>query len=122
MIFFIAEVHAMPHCVKPINLAPTVAQDSEHSDATVFMPHSGLGGLLEFVDCVPHYLFRTSSPQSSGTTTKTCIVSATVKYGLDQSDILSRNREEAVEMLKSHLLWRNRRDDIIQLTKTQREL
>jgi hypothetical protein len=93
------------------NLAATMAQDSEHLDTTVFMPHSGLGGLSEYLDCIPHYLFRTSSPRSSGTTTKTCIASAAVKHHLDQSDILSRDREEAVEMLKSHFLWQNRADD-----------
>jgi hypothetical protein len=80
-----------------------MAQDSEHLDTIVFMPHSGLEGLSEYVDCIPHYLFRTSSPRSSGTTTKTCIASAAVKYHLDQSDMLSRDREEAVEMLKSPL-------------------
>jgi hypothetical protein len=87
-----------------------MAQDSEHLGTTVFMPHSGLGGLSEYVDCIPHYLFRTSSPRSCGTTTETCIASA-VKHHLDQSDILSRDREEAVEMLESHFLWQNRMDD-----------
>jgi hypothetical protein len=80
-----------------------MAQDSEHLETTVFMPHSGLGRVSDYVDCIPHYLFRTSSPQSSGTTTKTCIASAAVKYHLDRSDMLSRDREEAVEMLKSPL-------------------
>ncbi|KAJ6197787.1 hypothetical protein J3E72DRAFT_192261 [Bipolaris maydis] len=88
-----------------------MAQYSEHVETTIFMPHSALGGLSKYVDCIPHYLFRTSSPRSSGTTTKTCVASAAVKHHLDQSDILCRDREEAVEMLKSHLLWQNRTND-----------
>ncbi|KAI9788031.1 MAG: hypothetical protein M1835_002521 [Candelina submexicana] len=92
-----------------------MAQDSEHLDTTVFMPHGRLGGLSEYLDCIPHYLFRTSSPRSNSTTTKTFtktfIASAAVKHHLDQSDILGRYWEEAVEMLKSHLLWQNRTND-----------
>lgn len=75
------------------------------------MPCGRLGGLSEYFDCIPHYLFRTSSPRSSGTTTRTFIASAAVKNHLDQSDILGRYWKEAVEMLKSHLLWQNRTDD-----------
>lgn len=93
------------------NLAAIMAQDREHLDTTVFMPHGRLGSLSEYFDRIPHYLFRTSSPRSSGITTKTFIASAAVKHHLDQSDILCRYWEEAVEMLKSHLLWQNRTDD-----------
>ncbi|KAH9866075.1 hypothetical protein J1614_008639 [Plenodomus biglobosus] len=95
----------------PSNLASVMAQDSKGLDTTLFMPHDTLGGLSECFDCIPHYLFRTSSPQSSGTTTKTFIASAAVKNHLDQSDILGRPWEEAVKILKSHLLWQNRTDD-----------
>ena len=92
-------------------LAARMAHDNENSDTTIFMPHDMLGGLSEYFDCIPHYLFRTSSPQSRGATTKTFIASAAVKHHLNQSDILGRYWEEAVEMLKSHLLWQNRTDD-----------
>ncbi|OAL54019.1 hypothetical protein IQ07DRAFT_560609 [Pyrenochaeta sp. DS3sAY3a] len=88
-----------------------MAQDIEHVDPTVFMPHGSLGGLSGYFDRIPHYLFRTSSPRSSGTTTETIVASAAVKHHLDQSDILGRYWEEAVEMLESHLLWQNRMDD-----------
>jgi hypothetical protein len=88
-----------------------MAQDFERVDPTIFMPHGGLEGLSEYLDCIPHYLFRASSPRSSGTTTKNLIASAAAKYGLDRSDILGRHWEKAVEMIKSHLLWQNCTDD-----------
>ncbi|EDU47528.1 hypothetical protein PtrSN002B_000889 [Pyrenophora tritici-repentis] len=74
---------------------------------TLFMPSGELEGLSAYFDCIPHYLFRTSSPRSSGTTTDTCVTSSAIRYGIDQSDILGRDREEAAEMLKNHLLWKS---------------
>jgi hypothetical protein len=88
-----------------------MVQDSEHLNTTVFRPHGRLEGLSDYLNHIPHYLFRTSSPRSSGITTKTMIFSAAVKNNLDPSDMLGRQRKEAVEMLKSHLLWQNRLDD-----------
>jgi hypothetical protein len=93
------------------NPAATMAKDCEGLDTTVFMPHGRLEGLSEYFDCVPHYLFRVSSPRSSGTTTHSLIESAAAKFNLDRSDVLGRPWEKAVDMLTSHLLWKNRTDD-----------
>jgi hypothetical protein len=72
------------------NPAATMAKDCEGLDTTVFMPHGRLEGLSEYFDCVPHYLFRVSSPRSSGTTTHSLIESAAAKFNLDRSDVLGR--------------------------------
>lgn len=84
-----------------------MVRDSERPMTTLFQPHGSLQDLTEYFDSIPHYLFRTSSPRSSGTTTKTCVESAAVKYNFNQDDILRQDWAKAVEMLESHLLWRN---------------
>ncbi|EOA84699.1 uncharacterized protein SETTUDRAFT_31946 [Exserohilum turcica Et28A] len=82
-----------------------MTQDIEHLDATVFMPHGMLEGLSDQFDCIPHYLFRTSSPRSGGTTNETHVASVAAINHFDQSDILARDWDEAVVMLQQHLLW-----------------
>jgi hypothetical protein len=83
----------------------------EKSKGTKFKPCEGLQALARSFDCVPHYLFRTTSPRSSGSTSKTYVESNAVKLNLNDDDILSRDRDKAISMLKDHLLWKNQRGD-----------
>ena len=67
--------------------------------------------LAQYFDSIPHYLFRTSSPRSNGSTSQTCVMSAAVKYDPNQDDLMARDKEEATEMLKMHLLWKDCAND-----------
>jgi hypothetical protein len=73
---------------------------------TVFEPKNNLGSLATRFDCIPHYLFRTSSARSNGSTTKTCVESAAAFYNRNQDDLLDRDRATAIHMLENHLLWK----------------
>lgn len=95
-----------------------MSTDSEKTTITTFEPRSGSQHLTRHIDHVPHYLIRTSSPRSSGITTDARIESSAVQHDLDSLDILSRDRQEAAEMLKSHLLWKTRTTDNITLWTT----
>ena len=96
-----------------------MTRDSEKSTTTAFKPHDGLSGLAEYLDLVPHYLFRISSPRSSGMTTETSVVSEATKRGVDKGDILDQDREKAVKMLENHLLWRvNWNDNLMSWTSS----
>ncbi|KAF2867146.1 hypothetical protein BDV95DRAFT_611017 [Massariosphaeria phaeospora] len=95
-------------------------QENETPTATVFQPQGSFEDLVEHFDSIPHYLFRTSSPQSAGNTTETYIESEAVKLNLDQRDLLRLDRAKAVAMLRNHLLWskNHRSDNLISWTSS----
>lgn len=84
---------------------------SKEPTATVFEPRDSFQCLTRHSDHIPHYLIRTSSPRSSGVTTNALVASSAVEHKTSRVDIFSRDRQDAINMLESHLLWEARTND-----------
>ncbi|KAF9699766.1 hypothetical protein EKO04_002224 [Ascochyta lentis] len=78
---------------------------------TLYNPRGKLKKLVEHLDRIPCYLFRTQAPRTNGTTTVTLVQSAAATNRYPITDMLRRPTDEAANMLKNHCLWLNSRDD-----------
>lgn len=77
----------------------------------LFEPGDRFRHLTDNYHATPQYLFRAFSPRSNGINSPTRIASAAVQFDRDTSDILTRDRDDAMIMLEEHLLWKNDDED-----------